>query len=209
MESLVIAKLGTITAKLRAKLRNTACKHPVLPEAYGNSPSWFPCVNISTGLDTHGSFLLHTSVSNLRSCYLEVIRSLNTSKEPDSLHSVTLLNDGNVAELFQSLPEHVYFLSAGSWTGRPTKRLTLYGVPRRRLASPLRLIADPLLAALPRDFDPARCLAPHARGLRLGAQAHAANGAVHAHALVLAVRREALPVAVDDAVMFAAGSRHV
>lgn len=80
---------------------------------------------------------------------------------------------------------------------------------RRRLASPLRLVADPLLAALPRDFDPARCLAPHARGLRLGAQAHAANGAVHAHTLVLAARREALSVTVDDAVMFAAGSRHV
>lgn len=89
------------------------------------------------------------------------------------------------------------------------KHLTLYGVPRRRLASPPWLVTDPLLAALPRDFDPAWRLAPHARGLRLCAQPHAADGAVHAHALVLAARREALPIAVDDAVMFAARSRHI
>lgn len=99
MKSLVIAKLGTTTAKLR----NTACQQPVLPGPYENGPSWFPCVNISTRLDTHESFLLHTSVSNVRSCYLEVIRSFNRTKESDSLHSVTLMNDGNVAELFQSL----------------------------------------------------------------------------------------------------------
>lgn len=89
------------------------------------------------------------------------------------------------------------------------KHLTLYGVPRRRLASLPWLVTDPPLAALPRDFDPAWRLAPHARRLRLCAQTHATNGAVHAHALVLAARREALPVAVDDAVVFAARSRHI
>lgn len=90
-----------------------------------------------------------------------------------------------------------------------TTRLTLDGVPRRRLASPFRLVADPLLAALTRDFDPARGLAPNARGLRLRAQPHAADGAVHAHALVLAAGREALAVAVDDAVVLAARPRHI
>lgn len=81
--------------------------------------------------------------------------------------------------------------------------LTLYGVSRRCLAPPSGLIADPLLAALSRDFDPPGRLAPHARRLRLCAQPHAADGAVHANTLVLAAGREALAVAVDDAVVLA------
>lgn len=82
-------------------------------------------------------------------------------------------------------------------------------MPRRRLASPPRLVADPLVAAAPRDLDPERRPAPDAGGPRLRAQPHAADGAVHAHALVLAAGREALAVAVDDAVVLAARPRHV
>lgn len=147
-----------------------------------------------------------------------MITAVAEQKEPYSLHSVARMSDGNVAEVFQSLLTNLTFnytthassvLCQRTLDGSLMKHLTLYGVPRRRLASLPWLVTDPLLAALPRDFDPAWCLAPHARGLRLCAQTHAANGAVHAHALVLAARREALPIAVDDAVVFAARSRHI
>lgn len=82
-------------------------------------------------------------------------------------------------------------------------------MPRRRLAPPPGLVADPLLAALAPHFEPTRVLAPHPGGLRLRAQRHAADGAVHAHALVFAAGLEALTVAVDHAVMLAASSRHI
>lgn len=93
-------------------------------------------------------------------------------------------------------------------SSRPRRR-ALLRVPRQRLAPPFGLIAYPLLAALAPHFDPARSLAPDARRLRLRAQRHAADGAVHAHALVLAAGLEALPAAVDHAVVLAACSHHI
>lgn len=92
---------------------------------------------------------------------------------------------------------------------RRPRRPALLGVPRQRLARPLGLVAYPLLAALSPHFDPPRILAPDTRRLRLAAQRHAADGAVDAHALVLAAGLEALAAAVDDAVVLAAGAHHV
>jgi len=82
-------------------------------------------------------------------------------------------------------------------------------VPRGRLARPPGLVADPSLAALPAHLDPPGGLAPDARRLGLGAQRHAADGAIHAHALVLTAGLEALAVAVDDTVVLAARAHHV
>lgn len=82
-------------------------------------------------------------------------------------------------------------------------------MPWRRLASSPGFVADPLLAALSPDLDPARALAPHPGRLGLRAQGHAADGAVHAHALVFTAGLEALPVAVDDAIVLAARPHHV
>lgn len=89
------------------------------------------------------------------------------------------------------------------------RRPAFLGVPRQRLAPPLGLVTYPLLAALAPHLDPPRVLAPDARRLRLAAQGHAADGAVDAHALVLAAGLEALATAVDDAVVLAARSHHV
>lgn len=89
------------------------------------------------------------------------------------------------------------------------RRPALLCVPWQRLAPPFGLITYPLLAALAPHLDPARCLAPDARRLRLCAQRHAADGAVHAHALVFTAGLEALPAAVDHAVVLAACSHHV
>lgn len=80
---------------------------------------------------------------------------------------------------------------------------------RRRLASSLGFVADPLLAAHSPHFDPPWALAPHPGRLGLGAQRHAADGTVHTHTLVFAAGLEALPVTVDHAVVLAAGSHHV
>lgn len=80
---------------------------------------------------------------------------------------------------------------------------TLHGMSGGRLAPPPGLVTDPRFAALARDLHPARCLAPHPGWQRLIAQAQAADGTVHAQALVLAVGLEALAIAVDDAVILA------
>lgn len=127
---------------------------------------------------------------------------LTKQKELYSLHSSGLIQAGMVNKSGGGgLPEP----PGCPFQTRPHSALdlTLYGVSRRCLASPLGFIADPLLAALSRDFDPPWGLAPHARRLRLRTQPHAADGTVHANTLVLAARREALAVAVDDAIVFA------
>ena len=78
---------------------------------------------------------------------------------------------------------------------------TLHGVPGGCLAPPPGLIADPRLAALPRDLDPARGLAPHPGWQGLIAQTQAADGAIHAEALVFAVGLKALAIAVNYTVV--------
>lgn len=77
------------------------------------------------------------------------------------------------------------------------------------LATPFGLVTDPLLTALAPDFDAPWVLAPHPGRLRLGAQRHAANGPVHAHALVFTAGLEALPVVVDHAIVLTASSHHI
>lgn len=89
------------------------------------------------------------------------------------------------------------------------RRPALLCMPRQRLAPPFGLIAYPLLAALAPHFDPAWSLAPDAWRLRLCAQRHAADGPVHAHTLVFTAGLEALPAAVDHAVVLAACSHHI
>lgn len=89
------------------------------------------------------------------------------------------------------------------------QRPTLHCVSRGRLAASLGLVTDPLLAALPPDFDPAGGLAPHPGGLGLQAQPHAADGPVHTHTLVFTAGLEALAVTVDHTVVLAARSHHV
>lgn len=86
---------------------------------------------------------------------------------------------------------------------------SLYCVSRRRLAPSFGFITDPLLTALPLDFDPAWGLAPHTRGLGLRAHRHTADGTVHTHTLVFAAGLEVLPVSVDHAIVLAACSHHV
>lgn len=108
-ENFGITNLEAIRAKLRAKLRNPACNHPVLPEAYANGRSWFPCANTSTRVPPSEGRLLHTSVCDLSSCYLEVITAVAEQKQPYPLHSVALMSDGNVAEVFQRLPTNLTF----------------------------------------------------------------------------------------------------
>ena len=77
------------------------------------------------------------------------------------------------------------------------------------LAPPPGLITDPLLAAAPRELDPAGRLTPHPRGLGLVAERHATNGAIYANTLVLAVGLEALAVAVDNTIMLTASANHI
>lgn len=89
------------------------------------------------------------------------------------------------------------------------RRPTLDCVSWRGLAPSFGLITDPLLTALPPDFDPAWVLAPHPRRLGLCAKRHTADGAVHTHTLVFTAGLEALPVTVDHAIMFAARSHHI
>lgn len=109
-ENFGITNHETITMKLRAKLRNPACNRPVLLEAYANGAwSWFPCVNASTTVPPREVRLLRTSVCDLSSCYLEMITAAAEQKEPYSLHSLALMSDGKVAEVFQSLPTILTF----------------------------------------------------------------------------------------------------
>lgn len=114
-------------------------------------------------------------------------------------------NQGECARKGTTSPSTEYTTTTSKSPWSPT----LNGMPRCRLAPPSGLIADPLLAALTRDFDPAWRLAPHAWRLWLRAQGHAADGAVHAHALVFTAGLEALPITVDHAVVLAACSRNI
>lgn len=86
---------------------------------------------------------------------------------------------------------------------------TIQSVPGGGLTRPSGLVADPLLTAATRELDAPRGLAPNQWRLRVGAQRHAADGSVHAQAVVFAAGLEALAVAVDNAVVLTAGSHHV
>lgn len=71
----------------------------------------------------------------------------------------------------------------------------------------LPVVADPLLAALPRHFDqPGIGASQSGKGKLLRAKRDASHRPVNASALVFAVRLETLPVLVDPAVVLARSS---